>query len=1427
MLRLRWIVAITFVFALAIVLSATMAAQATEDRSAGLMTEDGGPKSEIPAQDKIDPEVLERLAQDGEADVFLLLGEQADTTGANALATKEDKGWYVYDKLVEVANRTQADLLATLRAQGVQHKAFWIYNMVEVAASADVIGALAARPDVERVVLNHDIQLDVVIEPSPPLVDRLAVIEWNIAFINADDVWTTFGVTGQGAVIGDLDTGVQWDHPALINQYRGWNGSSANHNYNWWDAIASQVVPYDGHGHGTHTTGTAAGGDGPGPFTADIGVAPGAKWIGCKNMTNSGSGTDASFTACFQFSLAPTDLNGQNPNPALAPDVVNNSWGYFGGNNAVFHTIIQNMRNAGIFVEVSAGNEGSACQTLRSPGDYDNVFTTGATANRSETIWASSSRGPSDLYPALIKPDIVAPGNNINSSLPGSTYSGETWSGTSMAGPHVVGVVALIISRNPGLRGQVAQIETILRNTAFPTSVTNVCGTSGVPNNVYGWGRVDALAAVSAVQPDFTISATPTARNVCAPASTTYTINIGSVTGFNAPVTLSALNVPAGTTAGFTVNPVTPPGNSTMNVNVGGTAAGNYTITVQGQTLTRTHTVDVTLAVNTAGPGVPTLSAPSNGATNIALRPTFQWNAATQATSYHIQVDDDPGFGSPIIDVDVNGTSYTPTTNLNATTVYYWRVRANNACGQGSYSTVFSFTTQAPECVLVVDDDNDAPNLVGSYTTALTALGVTYRVFDAGTSTGNGPPAVEMSPHRIVMWESGDKFGSGGSAGPNATDATELTTYLNGGGKLFLDSQDYLYDFGLTAFASGQLGVSSFTSDNNASATAILGQAGDPIGAAHPNLPVSSPVNFTPYYDTVLPAANGRTAFVASGGAGTSTNIDSTNGRTVFFTAAWTSVYNASNANGRALLTTIINYFGGCGPTPTPGPTSTSTNTPTRTNTPTVTATRTNTPTSTPIPPTNTPTNTPTQTRTPTATPLPPTATSTPSAALCTLGATKSGNNAVLSWTAEPGAVQYRIYRGTAPYFSPGAPYATTTGLTYTDVGAIADPNVNYYYLVGAWNGATEAICQNRAGAFDYALQPGAAGDQALQDIAYPLDASASGIVDAESLADSIGDSVRQLLKWDPATNNFFAWSHEFQFGDNFPTVVGDYIFLLLDDTAPSLAGFVGLAPAPGGVQFPITYGPANACALNFLSLPLDQAAITTADQFADSIGTANPPGPATVQQALDWEAPIQNFFAWSNEFGFGDNFTTTIGYPYILCIGPQAPDEDAYASQTDPTGTYGVSDPTHLVAQGSRGLTGACNTTKYAYVKFDLNPMSSDNSAVTLGVRGAQYSGPPTGVLLGLYAVSDDSWSENTLMWNNRPAVGSLLSSTGQVPGQAQVVFPTTAALVSFINAQRNADGVASMAVGWADCPPLSAPQLRVDSSEGALVPEFILSAQ
>jgi len=147
-------------------------------------------------------------------------------------------------------------------------------------------------------------------------------VEWNIAKVRADQVWSDFDITGRRVVVANMDSGADWTHPALQGQYRGADG---NHDYNWFDFTDTYPsAPNDGHDHGTHTMGTIVGDDGG---ANQIGMAPGAQWIAVKVFDDFGVTDDVKLHQGFQWILAPTDLDGENPDPSKAPDVVNNSWG--------------------------------------------------------------------------------------------------------------------------------------------------------------------------------------------------------------------------------------------------------------------------------------------------------------------------------------------------------------------------------------------------------------------------------------------------------------------------------------------------------------------------------------------------------------------------------------------------------------------------------------------------------------------------------------------------------------------------------------------------------------------------------------------------------------------------------------------------------------------------------------------------------------------------------------------------------------------------------------------------------------------------------------------------------------------------------------------------------------------------------------------
>ena len=427
--------------------------------------------------------------------LFVILKDQADLSHAAQITDLGDRRTFVYKTLTAKADSAQADLRQKLDHFGIHYTSYYLVNAMEVDGSALVRLYLLSRPEVNRIIPSP--RLRAIPKLSPPMSGELSSVlvnpGWNITMIGADKVWKDFGATGKGIVIGQSDTGVDGQHPALKDSYRG---LVQGDDYNWYDPWTSSKSPNDQEGHGTHTLGIVLGKDG-------IGVAPGAQWIACVNLERN-LGDMGLYLDCMQFMLAPFPHNG-NPmkdgDPLRSADVLNNSWGcptLEGCDAESLRPAVDALRAAGIFTVASAGNDGPVCSTLDNPpAIYDSVFSVGA-VDQGGNVAPFSSRGPVTIDSSnRVKPDISAPGVDVVSSLPNGTYGPE--SGTSMAGPHLVGVVALMWSANPQLIGNIDRTEQILIQTATPytgAEPTGECFTGSKPNNAYGYGIVNAYDAV-------------------------------------------------------------------------------------------------------------------------------------------------------------------------------------------------------------------------------------------------------------------------------------------------------------------------------------------------------------------------------------------------------------------------------------------------------------------------------------------------------------------------------------------------------------------------------------------------------------------------------------------------------------------------------------------------------------------------------------------------------------------------------------------------------------------------------------------------------------------------------------------------------------------------------------------------------------------
>ncbi len=570
-----------------------------------------------------------------------------------ASMTWKDRGNYVMNALQKAASKSQTSVRTFLDAKGVKYQAFWIDNVIAVEASSqDVLNSLSSFRAIASIkamrVTNPSISQEAQVSISPTAVGG------NISHVKADQVWAQKSITGKGVVVASIDTGVRYTHQALVGQYRGNLGDgSFDHNFNWYDpGNKCGGPPCDVHNHGTHVMGTMIGDDGS---TNQIGMAPGAKWIACRGC-NASWCTAADLLACAQFTLAPTDLSGYNPDPDKRPHIVNNSWSGTGGDDW-FLGVVNNWQAAGLYPVFPVGNAwGNSCGSAMSPGDYPNVTAVGAIDHTDDQPAIYSGRGPAVFedtinplgYPTL-KPQVSAPGVLIRSSIASGDGSYSDWDGTSVAAPHVSGLLALMLEACPTMAGRYSALETILMETATPIPYVTMCGREGggTPNQATGWGVIDALAAVDAVlancNPMGTISGTVMSGGSPVAGATVSTGYFTAMT--SADGTYTILPVPAGT-HNVTVTKYGYADNTATGVVVtaNATTIQNFNLTATAPVMVRINVTDgsgagwplyASVAVSTAGFDQKVVTDPATGQYTIPLQPGRTYAFSVVANGYN------------------------------------------------------------------------------------------------------------------------------------------------------------------------------------------------------------------------------------------------------------------------------------------------------------------------------------------------------------------------------------------------------------------------------------------------------------------------------------------------------------------------------------------------------------------------------------------------------------------------------------------------------------------------------------------------------------------------------------------------------------------------------------------------------------------------
>ncbi len=419
-------------------------------------------------------------------------------------ADRKERHRRVVEALKLESERSQAaliDFLSSERGKGKvkKYRAFWITNIVAVTTTAGRVAELAARPDIGRVLENRRIVLSggklktggrtgSASAGQSLLAGSDKTFNWALEKMNVRPLWQR-GLTGRGILVGNIDSGVDGNHPALASKWRGVHGATATES--WYDAIGGRSFPYDDNSltHGTGTMGCMLGQSG-----ADtVGGAPDAQWIAAKAFGIDSGGEIAQVIDCMEWMADP---DGDPATVDDVPDILNLSFGDNASKGCLdtYWEALDNLKMLGVVPIVASGNfgtgQGAHGTKVASPANNPNYFAVTSV----DSLWrlvSESMPGPSLCDSSVIKPDIVAPGHRILSTKGETQSSGAGYlirTGSSFASPLVAGVAALVRQANPELNPD--EVYDVLRGSATDL------GAAG-PDTLFGYGAVNADSAVA------------------------------------------------------------------------------------------------------------------------------------------------------------------------------------------------------------------------------------------------------------------------------------------------------------------------------------------------------------------------------------------------------------------------------------------------------------------------------------------------------------------------------------------------------------------------------------------------------------------------------------------------------------------------------------------------------------------------------------------------------------------------------------------------------------------------------------------------------------------------------------------------------------------------------------------------------------------